>query len=483
MALGFFPDAPESTPDVLVDLDAIPTARGYGGAPSPVSSGYDPLASACTGAALLTRLDGNQRLFAGTQTKIYEGSGMIWTDVSRAGSYVTGDVKWRFSQFGNTSLAVSKAIQLQYSNAGAFANVANAPKAAIIVAVKGFIILLDIDDTGTGLLTGFGDSPDRWWCSAYNAPLFSWAPSAASQATTGRLVSAPGPLTAGHELGDTCVAFKKKAMYVGQFTGDQSVWRWDLVPGEVGVANNECVASTGTALLFIGNDDIYSFDGSRPVSIGGGIKEWFFARLNKTYAYKIEAQHDSINGCVWWYYPSAGSTTLDSAIIYNYKTGKWGATTRAIECAVTTVNGAITYGTLGDLFATYADIPEIAYDSPFWQAGAPVLGIIDTAHTLNTLTGVPGPSYVVTGYMGDDQRVTFCDQVRPRYGQRPTTATLTPRGVMALGDVAVAGAARAINGNRFDVMQSWRWHGFRMDFSGTWELQAVLPRLIGEGDE
>ncbi|MEG7697764.1 hypothetical protein U2181_15475, partial [Listeria monocytogenes] len=81
------------------------------------------------------------------------------------------------------------------------------------------------------------------------------------------------------------------------------VWKWDLVPGEIGVGNNECVVSIGSSHLFIGFEDIYQFDGSRPVAIGAGIKEWFFANLNKNYAYKIEGVHDYNNQCVWWFYP------------------------------------------------------------------------------------------------------------------------------------------------------------------------------------
>lgn len=481
--LAYFPDAPESTPGLLVSVQAIPTTRGYGGAPSAVSAGFAALAAACTGAALLARLDGTVRQIAGTQTKLYEGSGGVWTDVSRVGNYVTGDVKWRFAQFGNTTLAISKAIQLQFSNSGAFANVSNSPKAALMESVGPFIILANCDDTGTGLATGFGDQPNRWWTSPSFAPTTSWTPATSTSCASGLLVSAPGEITALKRLGDTCIAFKDRAMYVGQLTGGPDVIRWDLVPGEIGTANNEAVVSIGPLLYFIGSDDIYSFDGSRPVSVGQGIKETFFAELNKAYAYKIEGQHDFQKQCIWWHFPSGSSTTLNDVIVFNYVTGKWGRTLLDVECAVPAVTSQITFDTLGNFFATFDDLPATAYDSPFWQAGAPVMSVIDTTHTLQTLTGASSNFRVKTGYVGDDQQVSTCIRVLPRWGIKPLTATITPRTVMALGDTEVTGSTWPINGNRFDVLQSARYHGFEIACTGEVELQLLTPTLVGDGDE
>ncbi len=481
--LSFLPDAPESTPDILVDVEAIPTPRGYAGVPSQVTAGYAALAAACNGGSLLYRLDGATRLILGTQAALYEGSGGTYTDVSRGGAYTTGDAQWRFAQFGNTSLAISTAIQLQYSNSGAFANVANAPKAALMESVGGFIMLFNCDDTGTGLTTGFGAQEARWWCSPIFAPTTSWMPSVPTQCTSGLLVASPGPGTALKRLGDAIVAYKARSMYVGQYVGGNAVWQWALVPGEIGVANNENVVSIGVSHFFIGFEDIYQFDGSRPVSIGAGVKEFFFARLNKTYAYKIQGAHDFQNQCVWWHYPSGGSTTLDSVLIYNYRTQRWGHATMNIECSLTTASPGITYATLGNFFTDYDNLPLIAYDSPFFQGGAPLLSVVDTTHVLRTLTGQAVNSHVKTGFFGDDSVVSTCTRVRPRYGEKPTSATLTPYSEMALGDNPTIGAARAVNGNRFDVLQSARWHQFRVDFVGDFEIQAIIPSVVEAGGE
>lgn len=481
--LSFLPDAPESTPDILTDVDAIPTLRGYSGPPANLTAGYAALAAACIGAALMFRLDGTTRLLAGTQSKLYEGSGTSWTDVSRVGSYTTGDTKWRFAQSGNTSLAISKAVQLQSSTSGAFANVANAPKAALMETVGDFVLLANCDDTGTGLATGYGDQPNRWWCSQIYLPTATWAPSVSTQATSGLLVASPGACTGLKRLGAQAVIYKARSMYLGTYVGAPEVFQWQLIPGEIGVANNEAVVSIGAAHLFVGFEDIYSFDGSRPTPIGAGIKEFFFADLNKSYAYRIEGIHDFQNQCVWWFYPSGASTTLNAAIIYNYRTQRWGRTSRSIECPLTSVASAVTYDGLATLFASYDLLPAISYDSPFWQSGAPILSVIDTTHTLNTLTGTAATWYITTGYIGDDAKVLTCTRVRPRYGSKPMTASMTAYSSMALGDVPTTGSTSDINGNRYDLIQSARWHQFNLTMTGDGEIQAVLPEMVEAGYE
>jgi len=480
--LAFLPDAQESASDVLLEVEAVPTIRGYAGPPSMVSTGFSALGVACNGAASLARLDGGTRFIAGTQAALYEGSGGSWSDVSSA-PYTTGDAKWRFAQFGNTSLAISKAIQLQQSSSGAFAAVSNAPKAALMESVAGFIMLANCDDTGTGLSTGYGDQPHRWWCSQLFNPTGTWAPSITTQATSGLLVSAPGPITALKRLGDSCVAYKERALYVGQYVGPNAVWDWQLVPGEIGVQSNENVVSIGTAHLFIGYEDIYYFDGSRPVAIGEGVKEWFFSRLNKAYAYKIEGIHDYNNQAVWWFYPSGSSATLNAALVYNYKAKKWGHVTISVECPVFFVQSGVTYDDLGSLYSTYDDLPDIAYDSPFWQAGAPSIGVIDSSHTPQTLTGASATSFLKTGFVGDDSVVSLLTRVRPRYRTKPATAQITHSHCMALGDVPQSIAPVSINGDRFDLLHSARWHQVRVDFTGEVEIERLIPTLVAEGDE
>jgi len=88
-------------------------------------------------------------------------------------------------------------------------------------SASGFVLVGDVSD-----LTGsFGDQPDGWWCSGlFNQAV--WTPSVATQCANGRLVTAPGRITAMRELGDDVVAYKARSMFLGRYVGPPIVWSW-----------------------------------------------------------------------------------------------------------------------------------------------------------------------------------------------------------------------------------------------------------------
>lgn len=484
MALQFLPDLPPATPELLVEVEAVPSLAGYKAAASGVAAGYGALAASPLGAALLLQLDGSTRLFAGTATRLYEASGSSWTDRSAGGvAYTTTATKWRFSAFGLTSLAVNKTAQVQYSNSGAFAAVAASPKANLIEVCNGFVLLADCDDTGCGIGTAYGDQGHRWWCSQSFNATGSYAPSVTTQATTGLLVDVPGKIVALKRLGSNVVAYKNSGLFLGTLVGPPVVWQWTPVPGNIGTWSNESVVSIGSAHLFIGAEDIYLFDGSRPVPIGEGIREWFFARLNKQYAYLIDGTHDAINGAVYWAYPSGQNSTPDSILVYNYRAKRWGHITRSTTCVTQTVIQGVTYDGFGSLYSTYADTPAIAYDSPFWQTSAAVMSYFDTSFVLKTFSGVGGDSSLRTGLVGDDEQVSLCYRLRPRFRAVPATAQLSAGAIFRHGDTVSMGSPVALNGDRFDVLQSGRWHQFLMDTTGDFEVLGFIPQFRKQGTE
>ncbi|MBB3226994.1 hypothetical protein FHW69_001595 [Luteibacter sp. Sphag1AF] len=109
-------------------------------------------------------------------------------------------------------------------------------------------------------------------------------------------------------------------------------------------------------------------------------------------------------------------------VVYNIRTNKWGKFSRSIEAVIQYSSGTVTYDGLGSLYSTYDNLPNIAYDSPFWIADNTVPGVISTDHKLYSLTGVPGPSYIVTGDIGDETNYSLLKRVTPRYRITPPSA-------------------------------------------------------------
>lgn len=111
--VGFSPDLDPTTPGVIVDCDnIIPTTKGFSSGNSLVDAGLAALDSACKGAYVGTLLDGTKRIVAGTNAKLWDISGGVWTDRSQAGGY-TGLAPWRFTMFGSNILAANRAQKIQ----------------------------------------------------------------------------------------------------------------------------------------------------------------------------------------------------------------------------------------------------------------------------------------------------------------------------------------------------------------------------------
>ncbi|MGL4574044.1 MAG: hypothetical protein ACRCV9_04555, partial [Burkholderiaceae bacterium] len=220
---GFIPDADWTVPGAIADcVNLIPTEKGMAGGPTPIVAvpGLAALPGVCRGAAVLVNTLGSRRNFAGTQTALYELTGSTWTNVGRVVAYTgSPEARWSFTQFGNAALAANDADVIQASTAGAFADIAGAPAAKILVSAKDFVIAFATNE-GT-----FGDQPDRWWCSAFQNHT-SWTPSLATQATSGRLVGSPGGITAAAMLGGYAVAYKERSLYLGQYVGSPIVWQF-----------------------------------------------------------------------------------------------------------------------------------------------------------------------------------------------------------------------------------------------------------------
>ena len=488
--LGYAPDLPSTTPGILTNCTSlVPSLKGMKGAPSPQNTLLPVLAAACRGASVGRKLDNTTRFFAGTATKLYEAGTSSWTDRTRAagGDYNLGsDNRWRFAQLGDTSIAVAKSDILQSSASGAFANAAaNAPKAAVVEVANGFTFLFDVNDQGA--IFDSADRPHGWWAAR---TLTTWTPSVANEAYTGSLTSTPGKIRAGRRFGQSIIAYKDRSMYLGNYIGE-SGWEFTLIPGEAGAVSQEVVIDVGTSEnpmhIFMGFDDFYRFDGSRPVPIGSPLKETVFGELNKGFSYGCQALHDRINSRIYFYYPVGSSINPDKCVVYNYKTNQWGRDDRTVEAIVEYINAGITYDDLGTYYSTYQDLPNASYDAAFWSAGYPSAAIFNTLHRVQTIDGVSLASTMITGDYGSDEMISLLSRVQPQFLTKPTAATMTNYYRDNLGDSLSSDTAVSMDSKgRFDVYNGGRsanWHRASFSFTGDVEMPGIRADLQEDGLE
>lgn len=480
---SFAPDLDPTMPGIITGCtNLIPTLRGYAGGPSGVDVGMDALAAAALTATICTKLDATNRFFVGTATKLYEKSTSSWTDVSRATAYnASTENPWRFAQFGNTSLAVNKGDVLQSIAGGAdFADL-TAPKAACMCVASSFVLLGNTNDSGLGITGGpNADDLDRWWCSAINDET-DWAPDAAvTQCATGRLVDTPGAIKAIKSLGYEAVVYKERSMYLGRYAGPPTVWDWYLIPGEVGCSSHESIADLGTEHVFVGPDDFYRFNGSAPVAIGSPLREWFFTDLDPNYRFLIRHTIDRANSIIYWFYPRAGNTgTLNGCICYNYKSSKWGVAHRTVEAAVEYITSGYTWNTLP--ISTWDDLPDVTYDSPFWQVAARYQAYVGTDHKIYSMTGASDSASLTSGDYGSDNEYNLLSRVTLRYLNIPDTATMTNYYQEVHGDTWTTDATTTESSGRFDLFRSAPWHKVAFNFTGDFEVSGADANVKPDG--
>lgn len=476
--LGFVPDADPTPPGVIVDCELLlPYDLGMRACPTAVGVGLPALEEESRGVFVGVDLLGTRRLIAGTLTALYQAGSSAWADVSAEPYSLGADDRWSLAQFGNSVLAATPSYSIQRLTAGAFAEIADAPKARILVSVKSFVMAFGTNDTV------FGDSPDRWWCCA-NLNETDWVPNIATQCTTGRLVESGGRFTAAARFGDDVVTYKRNAMWLGRYVGSPSVWDFIPIASDIGCVGQEAVCDTGTGHIFVGIDDIYLFDGNRPQSIATGkCRDWYVANRDPKNAYKTRILWDRQNSLAWIFFVSInGNGHIDCGLVYHTRTGRWGRANFRAESVVVYASPSITYddGALS-IPTAYDDGPQIPFDSPFWTEGQELIAIVDDTHTLKTLSGIPADSSFTTGDYGDEMSYTMCNSLKIRYKVAPDDATATGYVKDDGGRVSVQASSAIRDDSAFDLRQTGRWHRFRVDQTGPAEVLAIRPAMQEAG--
>jgi hypothetical protein len=486
--LGYAPDLPSFTPGVITTCSGmVPSLKGMKGAPSPQNTTVAALSLTCKGAAVLRKLDNSTRFIAGTATNLYEGSSSSWAEVTRSsgGVYALGDeTRWRFDISGDTVYAAAKTDILQSSSAGLFSDVAsNAPKVGAIAIVNGFVIAVDVNDQG-----GIFDSADRthgWWAARTAT---NWTPSIANEAYTGSLTSTPGKCRAVKRFGQSAIIFKDQSMYTLSYVG-QSGWEASLIPGEAGALSQEVVVDIGTPEnpihLFMGAEDFYRYDGSRPIPTAGiRLSRTVFGEINRARTYEAMALHDRVEKNVYFFYSIGSSGNPDKCVVYNYKTDQWGRDDRTVEAVIEYIQAGVSYDDLGTYYPTYNDFPNASYDTAFLSAGFPSPAFFNTAHRVQTLTGPSANSAMVLGDYGSDEMTTLLSRAQPLFTVKPDQATMRNYHRASLGDDLTTDQTVAMDSKgRFDVLRSNNWHRAQFEFTGDVEFGAVRLDLQEDGEE
>ena len=107
-----------------------------------------------------------------------------------------------------------------------------------------------------------------------------------------------------------------------QFLGTDDVFGLNELDDNISVASARCIAGASNVVYWMGADKFYVYNG-RVDTLPCSLRDYVFNNINfnalaYVYAGTVEAQSE-----IWWFYPTADSTTNNAYIVYNYKDNIW----------------------------------------------------------------------------------------------------------------------------------------------------------------
>lgn len=466
--LDFRPDGDPTIPGTLSSvINGVPDNKNaYRQKYAALASSYAALAAASLGLGFVKRLDGTNRLFSGASTAIYEADGVsAWTDETRTvGGAYTAATSWTFAQYGDVSLAASYENILQASNGATgtnFANVTGAPNGKIVLILSDRVLLLNTQ--------GYSGSGQDGWAASDIGDYTAWTPATTNNAANGRLRQVGGPITAGNVLGNTAIAWKKQGMWVGLDEGAPTQIVWQKVPGRYGCINNDAQCLIDIGVVFVGPNDIFLYDGSRPRSIANGIRETFFSGANLS---GLFLQHDEINNLVLFYRADV------AGYIYNYKTDKWGRFTGYEGDAASALQAV--------LRAPNDDLVAFGGLTLSQGPGGTTNFVVNSSRVLTNADGVAPmksgtSSQFSFWYVGSDKKRTEITEFWPFFLERPDSyaamsgSVTSVKKLLAFTSQVIAFTANQTEG-KLDGATDGNWHRPSITLTsaaGQWDLAGA----------
>jgi len=366
--------------------------------PSLLPFSVAPLPDAC-GLYAARTLSGEWKIYGGTPTKLYVWALDSWTDISRTvgGAYnVQPDDLWMFEQSGQKLVAVNVNDDPQVIDIDAGTNFAalagSPPRATNVKQIGDFLFLSGLADSG-----GYTKRSIIW--SAIN-DITGWTVGINLCDTQQMPDGGPVQGVAGGEIG---YVLQDRAIRTLQFLpGDTTfIFSFSRVLDDRGCVSKYGFDTIGNVLYFVSEDGFYSMTGQQVTPIGQDkVNEWFLANSDMTRRNVIHCLA-GVNKprVVWVYHASDASPMYDKQIIFDWSNARW---------AKSSVS-AYVWGLLGtadvDLDSLLPAAPDPDYyldstapslDSFAYVGGRPLIGAINPAGLLSSLTGPNLPATMET---------------------------------------------------------------------------------------
>lgn len=126
-------------------------------------------------------------------------------------------------------------------------------------------------------------------------------------------------------LGDVNIIYKERAMFAQQFVGYPYIFRFQRLPGDVGMLAQNCAVNTPIGHVVLVPGDVIAHNGQGPTSIANAqVRRWIFNNIDSTSYKNAFVTANPARNEVWICYPEVGQTNCTIAAVYNWIDKTWG---------------------------------------------------------------------------------------------------------------------------------------------------------------
>ena len=166
--------------------------------------------------------------------------------------------------------------------------------------------------------------------SVVNPMLVRWSDQEDPSMWTPSITNQSGSITLSHgstivtaiQSKQEIVIFTDSALYSLQYLGPPYVWGSQLLGDNTSLAGPNAVTLAAGVIYWMGVDKFYKYDG-RLQALPCDLLRYIYNDIDRIQFEQVYASTNEGFNEVWWFYPSEGSMTNDSYVIYNYVENIW----------------------------------------------------------------------------------------------------------------------------------------------------------------
>lgn len=150
---------------------------------------------------------------------------------------------------------------------------------------------------------------------------YEWIPAATNQSGEFRLSNGSYILAARNTRQEILI-WTDSAIYSMQYLGPPYVWGFNIIQDNITLIGPNAAITANNITYWMGSDKFYFYDG-RVQTLPCSLRTFVYNRLNKDQAWQCHAGYNEEFNEIWWFYPSTGSSVIDSYVIFNIFENSW----------------------------------------------------------------------------------------------------------------------------------------------------------------